>query len=383
MAQHILALLQKPVVRVLLVLAAVLGLGTFGFYYLELVEHGSEKQDLLAALYWTVVTMTTVGYGDITPVSAPGRILAMAVMVSGLFLVSILTGSLASFLVEQKAQKRKGLLTVKLTRHVIIAGWNFHGPGLVKTLRESKVLAEHSLVLVNDLGEEARDEVAQILNLGDRLQFVKGIAAHEGVMRKARPEEAKMVFILRQGGIPSKDADQQSIYTALTVRSLSPKVPIYGEVVFTENGPHMLRAGVNEVVVGGELSGRILGVMGANPSMWTLLQNMMGLHGPELLDFHPIRPEEKHMVWREFSRILRDRTGALPLALCHTSKTLSLTDVLDEGSGLDRFILELFESAGQKTQLGQQGPQVIINPPDTTKLADFDGVLLLKPQTQA
>lgn len=56
MLQHILALLQKPIARILLVLAAVLGLGTFGFYYLELWDHGSEKRDLLAALYWTVVT---------------------------------------------------------------------------------------------------------------------------------------------------------------------------------------------------------------------------------------------------------------------------------------------------------------------------------------
>lgn len=380
MVQHLLNLLQKPVARVLLVVAAVLFLGTFGFYLLELAEHGSEKGDLLAALYWTVVTMTTVGYGDLTPVSPSGRILAMAVMVSGLFLVSILTGSLASFLVEQKAQKRKGLLTVKLTRHVVIAGWNAHGPGLVNTLRETKVLADRGLVLVNDLGEEARDEIAQVLDLGDRLHFVKGNTTHEAVLRKARPEEAGMVYILRQGGVPSKEADQQSIYTALTVRSLAPKVPIYGEVVMTENGPHLLRAGVNEVVVGGELSGRILGVMGANPSMWTLLQSMIGLHGPELLDFHPIRPEEKQMDWLAFSRALRERTGALPLALCHTSKTLSLTDVLDEGSGLDRFILELFESAGQKTQLGQQGPQVLINPPDSAPLADYDGVLLLKPQ---
>ncbi len=381
MIQWLLSLFQKPVVRILLLLAATVCLGTVGFYLLEL--HGTDRQDLLAALYWTVVTMTTVGYGDLTPATNLGRILAMVVMVSGLFLISVLTGSLASILVEHKAQKRKGLLTVKLTGHVVIAGWNGHGPGLVKTLQETKMLADRSLVLINDLSEEARDEVAQVLDLGERLQFVKGSTSQEAVMRKARPEEATVVYILRQGSLPSKEADQQSIYTALTVRSLAPKVPLYGEVALTENRAHLLRAGVNEIIIGGELAGRILGVMGANPSMWTLLQSLIGMSGPELLDFHALKPEEKRFKWREFSAALRQRTGALPLALCLTSKTMSLEDVLDEGSGLDRFILELFESAGQKTQLGQQGPQVLVNPPDGESLEAYDGVLLLKPHTQA
>lgn len=372
--------LQRPVIRVLLLLAAIICLGTLGFYFLEL--YGTEKDDLLSALYWTVVTMTTVGYGDFTASSSLGRLLSMLVMISGLFLVSVLTGSLASALVERKAQKRKGLLSVKLSGHVVIVGWNGHGPGLVKTLQETKVLSDSSLVLVNDLGEEARDEIAQLLGLEDRLHFVKGNVTHEGVVRKARPEQAKVVYILRQGGMVSKDADQQSIYAALTLRSLAPKVPLYGEVALPENRPHLLRAGVDEIIVGGELAGRILGVLGANPSMWTLLQNMLGLQGPEMLDFHTLRPEEKRFAWKDFARVLRERTGALPLALCQTSKELSLGDVLDEGSALDLFILELFESTGQKTQLGQQGPRVLVNPPDAEPLESYDGVLLLKPQAR-
>ncbi len=53
--------------------------------------------------------------------------------------------------------------------------------------------------------------------------------------------------------------------------------------------------------------------------------------------------------------------------------------MLDDGSALDRFILELFESSGQETRIGDTGPRVLTNPPDEEKLEPFDAVLFLKP----
>jgi len=53
--------------------------------------------------------------------------------------------------------------------------------------------------------------------------------------------------------------------------------------------------------------------------------------------------------------------------------------VLDEGSALDEYILHLFESTGKRTELGKQGPQVVVNPPDDQPLDDFDAALALRP----
>ncbi len=69
----------------------------------------------------------------------------------------------------------------------------------------------------------------------------------------------------------------------------------------------------------------------------------------------------------------------MPLALCQVSKQLSLEDVLDESAALDQFILELFESSGQETRIGNTGPRVIANPPDTESLESYDAVLYLNP----
>ncbi|MDY7002108.1 MAG: two pore domain potassium channel family protein, partial [Thermodesulfobacteriota bacterium] len=88
---------------------------------------------------------------------------------------------------------------------------------------------------------------------------------------------------------------------------------------------------------------------------------------------------EKRMAWGEFFQGVWARTGIMPLALCHESRELTLEDMLDEGSALDQFILELFTASGQQTQIGKQGPNILINPPPGQKLDMYDGVLFLKP----
>jgi voltage-gated potassium channel len=61
-------------------------------------------QDLGDALWWAVVTVTTVGYGDITPKTAMGRLVAFGVMLVGISFVSILTANIAAFFVEARQE---------------------------------------------------------------------------------------------------------------------------------------------------------------------------------------------------------------------------------------------------------------------------------------
>ena len=62
---------------------------------------------------------------------------------------------------------------------------------------------------------------------------------------------------------------------------------------------------------------------------------------------------------------------------------MDLSDILDEGSVLDQFILELFQNTGQETSLGKQGPKVVVNPPQDEALARFDAVIFLAPGGRA
>lgn len=366
--------LKSPGLKLALCTALLLVVASVGFYY---TERAYRAQSLFEAFYWAIVTLTTVGYGDVVPTTTPGRVLGMLVMVSGIGLVSTLTGSLASLLVERKAQKRKGLLKVRLVDHIVILSWNSYATRLIRSLSQQGGAALQ-VALVNELPQDQREELAYELDLEERLHFVFGNPTQKNVVNRAAVEEAQAVFILSQAGLEPKDADQQSIYAALTVRSLAPKTPVFGEVLLAENRERLLRAGVNEILPRGEISCALLGYMGANPSVWPFFQHLFGLQGAGLLGFRSLTSEEKSQTWGRLLLQERKQSGGLPLALCRQTKEVSLEDVLDEGSALDKFILELFAASGRNTLLGRSGPAVLVNPADEQLLDSYDGLLFLK-----
>lgn len=74
-------------------------LGSFGIYYFEL---GKTVESFGDALWWSFVTATTVGYGDISPVTIPGRIIAAILMLTGIGFIGMLTGTISTFFINKK-----------------------------------------------------------------------------------------------------------------------------------------------------------------------------------------------------------------------------------------------------------------------------------------
>jgi len=100
--------LYKIAVYFLFVLILVMCLGTL-MYIVESGQPGSAFTDIGASIYWAVVTMTTVGYGDITPVTFMGRLLSAFVMLLGYTIIAIPTGIVsATFIDEVKSPPRDG-----------------------------------------------------------------------------------------------------------------------------------------------------------------------------------------------------------------------------------------------------------------------------------
>ncbi|WP_319777718.1 ion channel [Maridesulfovibrio sp.] len=361
--------------KLVIATALLLLFSTLGFYWIELGD--GEEARMSQAFWWAIVTLTTVGYGDMVPITVPGRILGGLVMISGIGLVTSLTGNMASMLVEQKAKKRKGLLSVKVSDHVIILGWNDYAFGLIESLNEQTAPRKLHLVIVSNLESEVRDEIAFRLNMGDQLNFVHGSISQANVISRANPDVARNVYVLCQSGLDSKESDQQAIYAVLALRTLAPKVPVYAEIALHENKEHLLRAGANEILVRGEISGRMMGMMGASPSMWSFFRNLLGLGDSGRLIFRPFTAEDRQMNWGELSSRIRNCSGDLPVAACKLGKNLTLQDVLDEGSALDQFIMELFKTSGQDSSLGMQGPKVQMNPPDSESMDEYDALLVI------
>jgi len=136
------------------------------------------------AIYWAIISMTTTGYGDITPATTAGRVVAAIVVLSGLVLLSIVTATVASVFVEKKIREGKGLETIKFKDHIVLCGWNNNAQEAVEGLIRSMPAKELHLVLVNELSEDEVESVKYKFHDHD-LMFLRGDFTREDVLARA------------------------------------------------------------------------------------------------------------------------------------------------------------------------------------------------------
>lgn len=86
-------------------------------------------------IWWSIVTLTTVGYGDISPETAAGRMLAVLVMFFGIGLLGMLSAGLATMLISRKIRENKGMSPSVVEDHIIICEWNYRAKAILKELR--------------------------------------------------------------------------------------------------------------------------------------------------------------------------------------------------------------------------------------------------------
>ena len=202
-----------------------------------------------SGLWWSIVTLTTVGYGDISPSTSGGRILAVVIMFFGIGLLGILSASLASMLISMRIRENKGMVTSKVDNHIIICEWNHRAKAVLKELRSDSQTENQPIVLIADIEEKPVDDPL--------LVFVRGIVNEES-LKKANLAEANTIIILGDDRVETTARDAKVVLTTLTVESINPEVYSVVELVDKANEPHCKRANADEIIVGSELNSNLI-----------------------------------------------------------------------------------------------------------------------------
>lgn len=229
--------------RLLLIIVILMLLSTAGLVYFE---KGVTWNN---ALWWSIVTLTTVGYGDITPATLPGRFIGIIIMIFGIGILGMFTATIASFFVERKLKEDRGMNSVQLKHHLILCQWNHRAQEVLNELRGDPRTASLPIVLIAKLPAKPVDD--------DLLFYIQGDIEEEN-LQKANLPEADTVIILGDDQLDANARDAQVVLATLTVESLNPNVYSIVELVDERNVPHCERAHANEIIVGAEFSSRLI-----------------------------------------------------------------------------------------------------------------------------
>jgi voltage-gated potassium channel len=204
---------------------------------------------LLNAFWLSIVTLTTVGYGDITPTTLAGRIVGIFIMLFGIGILGMFTASIASIFVEKKLKEDRGMHTYDFSNHIIICTWHHGTPEIIKELRSDTRIADSPIVLLAELETKPIND--------PNLYFIKGAVSEEN-LKKANIEKAQTVIILGDDKLEANARDAKVVLSTLTVEDINPNVYTIVELVNENNARHCQRAKADEIIVGSEFSCRLI-----------------------------------------------------------------------------------------------------------------------------
>ena len=249
--------LQKRLAQIGVLFAAIFTAGTTGFMAVE-------GWPFLDALYMTTITLSTVGFQEVHPLSTGGRLVAMGLILGGtgslLYGLSVVT----AFIVEGElrellGKRRMEKVLAKLHAHVIVCGAGETGKHVVEELLKTQTPC---VVIEQDLAR-----LKHLERFGG-MPVIEGDATDGVVLSRARIDIAR-------GLITTLPSDKDNLFVILTARELNPTLRIVSRVIGDDSHAKLRKAGADAVVSSNQIGGLRLASELIRPHVVSFLDTML------------------------------------------------------------------------------------------------------------
>ncbi len=224
---------KQRLTRIFVLAIGVISYGTIGFHFLE-------GQPWIVSLYWTFVTIGTVGYGDYTPKTPTGMLFTITLIVFGIGTFALAIEALVDLLLKRRQMKILGLIKVEKSLHVVICGWTESTAECIKEIGKE-----------NEIFVLEEDEIVRKKALKNGVNFVHGDPTRLSDLEKANVPGARAVIV-------DLESDSRTIHCILSIRKMDKNVRIIAEAQRYENIDQIKLAGANQIISPFVISGRLM-----------------------------------------------------------------------------------------------------------------------------
>lgn len=255
----------RQVVRRLLAALAVMA-ATVALVYMDRAEYADNADDsvsFLDCVYYTTVTLSTTGYGDIAPVSDSARLINILLItpLRVLFLIILIGTTLEALTDRTREQWRLARWRSQLRDHTVVVGFGTKGRSAAQTLISTGVSRDQVVVI------EPNHHVAEAAKR-EGYAGVAGDGTRSEVLSRAEVHRAKQIVIATQ-------RDDTAVLVTLTARQLNPRLKIVVAVREEENAPLLRQSGADSVITSASAAGRLLGLSVLSPNASSVMEDLI------------------------------------------------------------------------------------------------------------
>lgn len=245
-----------------------------------LVDHHDGHITFLDVVYFTMISITTTGFGDIAPISEKARLIeAVIVTPIRIAVLFIFVGAAYDFVIRRGWEKwRMARIQERLTDHIVVLGFGISGSEAVHELIE-RGTDPHCIVVMDTSAERLAEAEALGCNV------MEADATRDENLEAVRVATARTVLV-------SAGRDDSSILIVLTVRHLAPKVPISVVVRAADNELLARQAGADNVINPVRFTGLLLAGSAQGSHVADYMVDLASVGGQVQLVERPVRPEE-------------------------------------------------------------------------------------------
>ena len=248
---------KRTLIMAVTLLIVLLSSGTIGYIYLE----GLSPID---AFFMTVITISTVGFREVQPLSDIGKIFTSALIFFSLGSLAWVGSTMASFVFDGDLKEylktfRVDKKIVKLKDHAIIVGFGRNGEQAALELKAHGV----EFVVI-----DRRENVISRLRENEDLLYIRGDATHEDILKQAGVDKAKAL-------IATTPNDADNVFVALTARSMNPGLRIVSRASEMESVMKLKRAGATNVIMPERIGGQRMAKLVTQPDVVEFVEHIL------------------------------------------------------------------------------------------------------------